>query len=60
VALSPESRSYGMLWSLTPYSPHQSQTQPWQLALEGTRQQTNSTTTSPTQHSLMLNTSLTF
>ena len=60
LALSPTTNTTSLRWSLTPYSPHQSQTQPWQLSLEGTRQQTNSTTTSPTQYSLMLNTSLTF
>ena len=60
LALSPTTSTTSLRWSLTPYSPHPSQTQPWQLSLEGTRQQTNSTTTSPTQYSLMLNTSLTF
>ena len=60
LALSPTTNTTSLRWSLTPYSPHPSQTQPWQLSLEGTRQQTNSTTTSPTQYSLMLNTSLTF
>ena len=60
LALSPTTNTTSLRWSLAPYSPHPSQTQPWQLSLEGTRQQTNSTTTSPTQYSLMLNTSLTF
>ena len=59
LALSPTTNTTSLRWSLAPYSPHQSQTQPWQLSLEGTRQQTNSTTSS-VDHSLMLNTSLTF
>jgi len=59
VALSPESRSYGMLWSLTPYSPHQSQTQPWQLALQG-EQKENTTAGAPVDHSLTLSFSLLF
>ncbi|WP_161632581.1 hypothetical protein [Candidatus Synechococcus spongiarum] len=58
MALSPDSRSYGLLWSLAPYS-RQGRTEPWEIALEGTRQQTNSPT-SPVDHSLGLRFSLLF
>jgi len=58
VALSPESRSYGLLWSLAPYS-QQGRTQPWQLSLEGEREE-NTTADTPVDHSLMLNFSLLF
>ncbi|WP_236619848.1 autotransporter outer membrane beta-barrel domain-containing protein, partial [Candidatus Synechococcus spongiarum] len=58
VALSPTSSAYTLLWSLAPYS-QQSQTPPWEIALEGTRQQTNSAT-SPVDHSLKLDFSLPF
>ncbi|MCY4055273.1 MAG: hypothetical protein OXF67_05280 [Cyanobacteria bacterium MAG CAR4_bin_6] len=34
VALSPTSSTYGILWSLAPYS-EQGQTEPWEIALEG-------------------------
>ncbi|MCY4332455.1 MAG: hypothetical protein OXC96_08145 [Cyanobacteria bacterium MAG CAR1_bin_15] len=36
VALSSDSRSYGILWSLAPYA-RQGQTEPWEIALEGER-----------------------
>ncbi|WP_161632568.1 hypothetical protein, partial [Candidatus Synechococcus spongiarum] len=58
VAFSPESRSYGLLWSLAPYS-QQSQTPPWEIALEGEREESNSAT-SPVDHSLGLRFSLLF
>jgi len=59
VALSPDSRSYGLRWSLTPYSQQPGHGEPWEIALEGERQESNSTTSS-VDHSLMLNLSLTF
>ena len=34
VALSPDSSTYGILWSLAPYA-RQGQTEPWEIALEG-------------------------
>ncbi|MCY4174548.1 MAG: hypothetical protein OXF25_10945, partial [Cyanobacteria bacterium MAG CAR3_bin_5] len=58
VALSPDSRSYGILWSLTPYL-EQGQTQPWEIALEGEREE-NTTTDTPVDHSLTLRFSLPF
>ena len=58
VALSPDSRSYGILWSLAPYS-EQGQTEPWEIALEGERQQHSSPTPS-VDHSLTLRFSLPF
>ncbi|MCY4055155.1 MAG: hypothetical protein OXF67_04670, partial [Cyanobacteria bacterium MAG CAR4_bin_6] len=58
VALSPDSRSYGILWSLAPYA-RQGQTEPWEIALEGERQESNSPT-SPVDHSLTLRFSLPF
>ena len=58
VALSPDSRSYGILWSLAPYT-RQGQTEPWEIALEGEREESNSAT-SPVDHSLMLSFSLPF
>ena len=58
VALSPDSRSYGILWSLAPYA-RQGQTEPWEIALEGEREESNSPT-SPVDHSLMLSFSLPF
>ena len=58
VALSPDSRSYGILWSLAPYS-QQGQTQPWEIALEGEWQQHSSPTPS-VDHSLRLSFSLLF
>ena len=58
VALSPDSRSYGILWSLAPYA-RQGQTEPWEIALEGERQESNSADT-PVDHSLTLRFSLPF
>ena len=57
VALSPDSRSYGLLWSLAPYS-QPGQGQPWEIALEGERQETNTTTS--VDYSLGLRFSLLF
>ena len=51
-ALSPSSRSYSLLWSLAPYDEHL-MGEPWQLSLEGERQENLSS--SPTvDHSLKL------
>ncbi len=52
LALSPTSRNYSLLWSLTPYT-DQLQGEPWQLSLEGQRQEQNGAT-SPVDHSLKL------
>ena len=50
-ALSTSSRTYGLLWSLAPYDEHLVG-EPWQLSLEGERQENLS---SPTvDHSLKL------
>ena len=59
LAFSPESRSYGLLWSLAPYSQQgRGQTEPWEITLEGKRQEYRSS--SPTRHSLKLDFSLLF
>ena len=51
LALSPSSRTYGLLWSLAPHDEHLVG-EPWQLSLEGERQENLS---SPTvDHSLKL------
>ena len=51
-ALSPSSRTYSLLWSLSPYDEHL-MGEPWQLSLEGERQENLSS--SPTvDHSLKL------
>ena len=52
LVLSPTSRNYSLLWSLTPYA-EQTQGEPWQLSLEGQRQEQNGAT-SPVDHSLKL------
>ncbi|MCY4054967.1 MAG: hypothetical protein OXF67_03690 [Cyanobacteria bacterium MAG CAR4_bin_6] len=56
LALALDSRTYGLLWSVAPYS-EQGQGQPWQVALEGERQEYLS---SPAEHSLRLSFSLLF
>ena len=56
--LSPDSRSYGLLWSLAPYS-QTGHGEPWQLSLQGERQETI-TTGAPVDHSLNLSFSLPF
>ena len=58
LALSPTSRTYSLLWTVAPYAPQPGQAAPWHLSLEGERQE--STTASPTQHSLGLLFSLLF
>ncbi len=52
LALSPTSRNYSVLWSLAPYA-QQAQADPWEISLEGERQERN-TATSPVEHSLKL------
>ena len=52
LALSPTSRNYSVLWSLAPYA-EQAQADPWEISLEGERQEQN-TATSPVEHSLKL------
>ena len=51
LAFSPTSRNYGLLWSVAPYP--ELQGKPWELSLEGQRQEQN-TATSPVDHSLKL------
>ena len=61
-ALSPSSSSYSLLWSLAPYA-EQLQLhgeEPWELSLEGERQEHSSSSTSPVDHSLKLLFSLPF
>ncbi|MCY4331084.1 MAG: hypothetical protein OXC96_00935 [Cyanobacteria bacterium MAG CAR1_bin_15] len=58
VALSPSTSAYGILWSLAPYA-RQGQTEPWEIALEGEREESNSADT-PVDHSLGLRFSLLF
>ncbi|MCY4235812.1 MAG: hypothetical protein OXE74_05865 [Cyanobacteria bacterium MAG CAR2_bin_4] len=38
LALAPDSSTYGLLWSVAPYA-QQGQSQPWEVALEGERQE---------------------
>ena len=57
-AFSEDSRTYGLLWSLAPYSA-QGQGEPWEIALETERQEYRSAA-SPTEHSLKLRFSLLF
>ena len=53
LALSPTSRNYSLLWSVAPYAQHQQrQGTPWEVSLEGERQEENSS--SPAGHSLKL------
>ncbi|MXW40371.1 MAG: hypothetical protein F4Z75_04325 [Synechococcus sp. SB0668_bin_15] len=60
LALASDSRNYTLLWALSPYSPHQGQpAQPWQLSLEGERQETSSTDAA-VDHSLGLRFSFLF
>ena len=58
LALSPDSITYSLLWALAPYA-QQSQGEPWQISLEGERQEDN-TADSPVEHSLKLRFSLPF
>ena len=61
-ALSPSSRSYSLLWSLAPYAERLQLhgEEPWELSLEGERQEHSSSSTSPVDHSLKLLFSLPF
>jgi len=56
LALSPTTRTYSLLWSLAPYS-EQMKVEPWQLSLEGQREET---TAASVDHSLKLSFSLLF
>ena len=58
MAFSSTSRTYGLLWSLAPYA-EQLQGEPWEVSLQGQRQESISTT-SPAEHSLKLNFSTLF
>ena len=58
LALSPDSRTYSLLWALAPYA-QQPQAEPWQLSLEGERQEDNAADSS-VEHSLKLRFSLPF
>ena len=58
VALSSTSSTYSLLWSLAPYA-QQDQAEPWQVVLEGERQE-HVSSPSPTDHSLKLRFSLLF
>ena len=41
LALSPDSRTYSLLWALAPYAQQSLQATPWELSLEGERQEDN-------------------
>ena len=58
LALSPDSRTYSLLWALAPYA-QQSQAEPWEISLEGERQEGN-TAESAVEHSLKLRFSVPF
>ncbi|KKZ10752.1 MAG: hypothetical protein TH68_09950, partial [Candidatus Synechococcus spongiarum 142] len=58
LALSPDSRTYSLLWALAPYA-QQPQAEPWEISLEGERQESNAAD-SPVEHSLKLRFSLPF
>ena len=58
LALSPDSRTYSLLWALAPYV-QQPQAEPWEISLEGERQEDN-TADSSVEHSLKLRFSLPF
>ena len=51
MALSPTSRNYSLLWSVAPYA-QQAEGEPWQLSLQGERQEENGA--APVEHSLEL------
>ena len=59
LALSPDSRTYSLLSALAPYAQQSPQATPWELSLEGERQE-DSTATSSAEHSLGLRFSLLF
>ena len=58
-ALSPGSRSYSLLWSVAPYAEQLHGEEPWELSIEGERQE-HSSSSSPVDHSLKLLFSLPF
>ena len=58
LALSPDSRTYSLLWALAPYT-QQPQAEPWEVSLEGERQEDNSADSSA-EYSLKLRFSLPF
>ena len=58
LALSSSSRTYGLLWSVAPHA-QQAQGKPWEVALEGERQE-HASSSFPTDHSLKLRFSLLF
>ena len=59
VAFSPDSSTYSLLWAVAPYAPQQGQAAPWEVSLEGEREE-SSTADSPVEHSLGLRFSLLF
>ena len=58
MALSPTSRTYGLLWSVAPHA-EQLQGEPWEVSLQAQRQESNSATAT-VDHSLKLNFSTLF
>ena len=58
LALSPDSRTYSLLWALAPYA-QQPQAEPWEISLEGERQEDNAAE-SAVEHSLKLRFSVPF
>ena len=59
LTLSPDSRTYSLLWALAPYAQQPQADELWQISLEGERQE-NSNPTSSADHSLALRFSLLF
>ena len=57
VVLSPDGAVYSLGWALAPYA-QQAQAEPWELALQGEREQRSATTSA--DHSLTLRFSLLF
>ena len=58
LALSPDSSTYGLLWTLAPYA-QQDQGEPWEVVLEGQHHE-HVSSASPADHSLNLRFSLLF
>ena len=59
LTLSPDSRTYSLLWALAPYAQQPQADELWQISLEGERQE-NSNPTPSADHSLALRFSLLF
>ncbi|MYF35866.1 MAG: hypothetical protein F4226_03480 [Synechococcus sp. SB0678_bin_12] len=61
VALSPAGKTYSLLWAVAPHADpaRQRQTAPWEISLEGEREE-SSTTDSSVEHSLGLRFSILF